>query len=508
MSNGGPKLIDGSQLRTSGRFRTQLKHQNQSMKVDWLVADNVEKTILGVELCKKMKLVHQNFPFCEVNQVEMSPEIKLGHGKDLDIVALKYLEVFCGKICGIHDEPATIQLIPDAKPSSIKKYWDIPEANKEPLKCELESQVAQGILEKVEDTEETTWLHPIVVVPKKRMTDVRLCVDFRQLNKQCIRPINPQLTPWEIVLQLPRRIKFFAVFDVLKGYHQVPLEENSKEKMTFWAPFGKYGYKNLPMGYTASQDIFTDQFRRAVDHVIDGNRATEYCLIYGFNRKQFMDWREKFFEACDKLGVTLNIKNVQVRPRVIFAGFELDAEEYQLDPALTEVLRAFPIKMNQTDVRSFMGLANQMTNFSTEIAEVMFQFKDLLKKEMSFIWTDVHQKAFEKAREKLSDSKWLTYFDVKWKTCLQTDVSHLRGLGFILKQEVKPGDWKVVQAGSRFLSEAETRYAKMELEMLAIVWACKKCANFVQGSKFQILTDHKPLILMLRDYSLNNFENK
>ena len=112
MSNGGPKLIDGSQLRTSGRCSTQLKHQNQSMEVDWLVVDNAEKTILGVDLCKKLKLVHQNFPFCEVNQVEASPEIKLGHGKDLDIVASKYPEVFCGKIRGIHDKPATIQLIP------------------------------------------------------------------------------------------------------------------------------------------------------------------------------------------------------------------------------------------------------------------------------------------------------------------------------------------------------------------------------------------------------------
>jgi hypothetical protein len=103
-----------------------------------------------------LKLVHQNFPFCEVKPVEMSPEIKLGHGKTLDIVASKYPEVFCGKIRGIHDELVTIQLIHDAKPSSIKKYRDIPETYKEPLKRELKSQVAQGILEKVEDAEETT----------------------------------------------------------------------------------------------------------------------------------------------------------------------------------------------------------------------------------------------------------------------------------------------------------------------------------------------------------------
>jgi hypothetical protein len=66
------------------------------------------------------------------------------------------------------------------------------------------------------------------------------------------------------------------------------------------------------------------------------------------------------------LGVALNVKTFQVKPRVILAGFELDAEEYPLDPALTEALRAFPIPTNQTDVHSFMGLINQMTNFSSE----------------------------------------------------------------------------------------------------------------------------------------------
>jgi hypothetical protein len=127
--------------------------------------------------------------------------------------------------------------------------------------------------------------------------------------------------------------------------------------------------------------------------VFDGNRATEDCLIYGFDQKLPVDWCEKFFETCDKSGVTLNMKKVQVGPKVIFAGFELEAEGYRLDPALTEALRAFPIPTNQTDVHSFMGLVNQMTNVSMEIAEVMLQFKDLLKKETSFILTDVHRKA-------------------------------------------------------------------------------------------------------------------
>ncbi len=55
------------------------------MEVDWLVVDNAEKTILIVDLCKKLKIVQQNFPFCEVNQVETSPKIKLVLGKDLKL---------------------------------------------------------------------------------------------------------------------------------------------------------------------------------------------------------------------------------------------------------------------------------------------------------------------------------------------------------------------------------------------------------------------------------------
>jgi predicted aspartyl protease len=140
ISNRGQKQIDGSQLKTRGKFSTQLKHQNQSMGVDWLVLDNAEKTILIVDLCKNLKIIHQNFSFCEVNQVETSPKIKLVLGKDLDIVSSKYPEFFCGKFFGIHDEPATIQLVPGAKPRNIKgikKYQDIPEAYKEPLKREL-----------------------------------------------------------------------------------------------------------------------------------------------------------------------------------------------------------------------------------------------------------------------------------------------------------------------------------------------------------------------------------
>jgi hypothetical protein len=76
--------------------------------------------------------------------------------------------------------------------------------------------------------------------------------------------------------------------------------------------FGKYQYKNLLMGYATSQDIFTDQFGRAVDHIIEGIQANEDFPVYGFEQKQFRDHCVKIFKACNKSRVTLNINKIQI----------------------------------------------------------------------------------------------------------------------------------------------------------------------------------------------------
>ena len=119
-----------------------------------------------------------------------------------------------------------------------------------------------------------------------------------------------------------------------------------------------------------------------------------------------------------------------------------------------------------------------------------------------------HSEAFKKMREELSKPSTQAYYDHRKPTRLYTDASRLHGLGFVLKQKQSDGNWRIVQAGSRYLSGAEERYAMVELELLAIAWACQKTASFIEGINFMIVTDHKPLIPILGDYSLAGIENK
>ena len=107
------------------------------------------------------------------------------------------------------------------------------------LKEELDSLLEQGVIRKVDSP--TAWVHPIVIEPKP-CGGLRLCVDFRALNKHIVRPRFESQTPFQAVRIIPKGMKFFTVIDALKGYHQVQLDEESAALTTFSTPFGRFQY--------------------------------------------------------------------------------------------------------------------------------------------------------------------------------------------------------------------------------------------------------------------------
>lgn len=114
--------------------------------------------------------------------------------------------------------------------------------------------------------------------------------------------------------------------------------------------------------------------------------------------------------------------------------------------------------------------------------------------------------AFESVKRALTSPPVLAFFDPKLPTVLQTDASRLNGLGFALMQ--KHGDcWRLVQCGSRFLTDTESRYSVIELEMLALVWSVRKCRTYLAGLKFDVVVDHRPLIPILNHKLLMDIEN-
>ena len=280
---------------------------------------------------------------------------------------------------------------------------------------------------------------------------------------------------------------------------------------TFSTPFGLFQYTRLPMGICHAGDSFGSRYYHVFGDLPIAGCVEDMC-VYAATYPEMIELSRQIIERADKHNVSFNAKKTVgafAAEEVDFAGYRLNSEGYSPSPELTRAIQEFPRPTDKTDLRSFNGMCQQVGLFSDEIAEALAPFSPLLKKQAAFTWLPDHDKAFKLARHLLSQVPALAYYDSSRPTALHTDASRLRGLGFVLKQQQKNGEWRMVQAGSRLIVPAESRYAMIELECLAAAWAMKKCKSFLEGLPlFEVVLDHRPLIPILNDYALDQLDNQ
>ena len=421
--------------------------------------------------------------------------------------------VLDGKIRPMRAEPYHLTVDPAVKPVQRWHARPIPINLIEAFDKEIDKQLKEGLLEAVEDINDASdWLHPMVVTHKKDPNECRITVDFRKLNEATVRPVRVGPSPWEKVSSIPEDAAFFTVVDGHKGYLQRLLDDSTSRMTTFLAAHrGPMRYKRLPMGLNVSQDVFVDQWERALKPCASFSRTVvEDTVIWGRTPEECIERTRVLFEEADKQDISFNPEKVQFcQPRVEFAGFILSKGHYEMNPALNEAVAEFPAPTNRTELRSFFGLAQQFGEFTPELTATLEQLRDLNKQHVQWGWTDHHQREFEKARKILASPACLTYFDPGRPTRLETDASKLHGLGFVLRQQALDGRWRAVQCGSRTLGPHEKNWSGVaELECLAVAWACKKTAYFLEGMPgFVVCTDIQPLVHLINNKSLDQLHN-
>ncbi|XP_065182282.1 uncharacterized protein LOC135812991 [Sycon ciliatum] len=407
------------------------------------------------------------------------------------------LKPMCGK-------PMDIILEDDAKPHRVYTARPIAHAYREQVKTQLDNMVEEGIIETV--SEPCDWCHPIVVVDKKNSSEKRLTVDLQSLNRQVKRPTHPMQNARDVLSGIGTA-RWFTKFDARHGYWQVPLSESAKSLTTFITPWGRYRFCRNPQGLVSAGDEYNRRTDAAFDRLTHLIKVVDDGLVHDESFSDHVAHVRAVLTRAREHGITLSQKKfVFAAPEVEFCGFHVSSNGYTVPADKTSALQHFNLPTNRTDLRSFLGLVNQCGEFTPRISELAAPLRPLLKTTNEFVWDDVHTAAFNATKSELISPPTLSYYRPGDDLRLETDASALNGLGFVLWQR-QDNQWRMLQCGSRFLTDAETRYAVIELELLAVVWAVHKCSLFLSGSRFDLFTDHRSLVPILNKYTLDQIEN-
>ena len=131
------------------------------------------------------------------------------------------------------------------------------------LKLQLQELLEKGFIH----PSVSQWGAPVLFVKKKDGT-LRLCVDYKQLNKMTVK--NKYLLP--MIDDLFDELKGASVFskiDLRSGFHQLRIKDAHVHKTTFKTRYGHYEFLVMPFGLTNAPATFMDLMNRVFRPYVD-----------------------------------------------------------------------------------------------------------------------------------------------------------------------------------------------------------------------------------------------
>ncbi|KAA0060066.1 DNA/RNA polymerases superfamily protein [Cucumis melo var. makuwa] len=373
-------------------------------------------------------------------------------------VVKEFLDVFPDDLSGLPPDREiefTIELLPGTAPISQASYRMAPSKLKE-LKMQLQELVDQGYIR----PSVSPWGAPVLFVKKKDGT-LRLCIDYKQLNKVTIRNKYPLPRIDDLFDQL-RGAALFSKIDLRSGYHQLKVRESDIAKTAFRTRYGHYEFRVMPFGLTNAPAVFMDLMNRIFHRYLD-----QFVIVFIDDILVYSVDRESHEEHLRIVLQTLREKQLYAKfskcefwlEQVVFLGHVVSAKGVSVDPQKVEEIVNWERPISATEVRSFLGLAGYYRHFIEDFSRLALPLTALTRKNVKFEWL---------------------------------------GLGCVLMQ-----DGNVIAYASRQLKEHECNYPTHDLELAAVVLALKIWRHYLFGKKCHIFTDHKSLKYIFDQKELN-----
>jgi hypothetical protein len=307
---------------------------------------------------------------CPLYAVQVLKTIKGADPSPEDHPILKeYRDVFLEEIPGLpprRDIDFSIELAPGAVPMSRTPYrMSMPELVE--LKLQLKEMMDKGYIR----PSVSPWGAPVLFVKKKDGT-LRLCIDYRLLNKVTIKNKYPLPRIDDLFDQLGGA-SVFSKIDLRSGYHQVRIKGEDIHKTTFWTQYGHYEFVVVPFGLTNGPATFMCLMNNVLSKFLDKFVLVfiDDILIYSKNREEHEEHLRLVLQVLREHQLYAKFSKCDFfQKQIHYLGHVMSKEGVAVDPDKIRYIMEWPTPKDVSDIRSFMGLAGYYRIFIKDFSKI------------------------------------------------------------------------------------------------------------------------------------------
>ncbi|KAA3460519.1 DNA/RNA polymerases superfamily protein [Gossypium australe] len=467
------KTVGGDEVAMIGNRRDYLSNVVSALKAEKMVKKGCEAYVVHVYALEAKE-----------SAVEKVRTVK------------EFADVFPEELPGLPPDREVefgIDLLPGTAPVSIAPYRMAPKELVE-LKAQIQELLDRGFIR----PSVSPWGAPVLFVKKKDGT-MRMCIDYRQLNKLTIKNKYPLPRIDDLFDQL-KGAAVFSKIDLRSGYHQLKVKEADIHKTAFRTRYGHYEFLVMPFGLTNAPAAFMDMMNRVFQQYLDQFVVVfiDDILVYSRTEEEHDAHLRVVLQILREKQLYAKFSKCEFWLReVTFLGHVVSAEGIRVDPRKIEAVLDWKPPRSVAEIRSFLGLAGYYRRFVEGFSLIAAPMTKLLRKEVPFVWTEKQQESFDKLKKILTEAPVLIQPEAGKEFTVYCDASHT-GLGCVLMQE-----GKVVAYASLQLRPHEVNYPTHDLELAAVVFALKIWRHYLYGERSIVYTDHKSLKYLLTQKDLN-----